>query len=572
MAANTGNHPAPPDPSTQDDLSLWRDPTPPPRQILDQLEARVLDPATAMTLPGVRPFSTIYVGPRLIISSLFDAPALLSRLQEVAAGLGWTVTPEREVDVPVKKGRSRSRRLTAAGDDIGVLGVTISVTEGNGEAVQAPDGWSLLQQARARFGVQDMRGVGLDHMVFIRGGMWGPNPGMWGPNPGMWGPNSPEAAIMSYQMPGSGGRQPVSYVGPRPHRHRNSRIVNRRPVVAVLDTGCGEHPWLGPVDPADPATAQAPVRTDVTLDGNPIGFTGDRTNPEIYPDQVGPLDGGIDAYSGHGTFICGLIHQAGPDTDILAWRAVNSAGPIRESSLIKALRDILALVEANRADPQQGHPIDVLSLSLGYYHETPEDELVDPTVWEILRRFGAAGTVVVCSAGNDATARPMYPAAFAPWADGNGPIKPDPDTLPVVSVGALNPNTTTDALFSNAGPWARVYEQGAAVLSTLPTDFEGGLLPTARSEAYTRVRESIDPDNYQGGFAVWSGTSFAAPLFAGKLAHLLGKGLMRARTPDSAAAAKRRAWSALVELTDLDPQELKGVDRAGALRPGRSRK
>lgn len=544
------------------DTSLWRDPTPPSRQSLDQWEARVLDPATAMALPGVKPFSTVYVGPRLIISTLFDVPTLLGRLQEVASGLGWTVTPEKPLDKLPRRGRARAGRpVTDTGQDLGVLGVSIAVTEGTGEAVQAPDGWVLLQQARARFGLEGMRGVGLDHMVFLRPGMWGPNPGMWGPNPGMWGPNSTEGAIVAYQLPGSGGRQPVSYVGPRPHRHDDRKIVNRRPVVAVLDTGCGQHPWL-----------DRAVKTDVRLNGAPIGFSDPQTNPEIYPDQVGPLDGGIDPYSGHGTFICGLIHQACPDADILAWRVVNSAGPIRESALIQALRDVLALVEDNRADPKKGHPIDILSLSLGYYHETPDDLLVDPTVWEIMRRFGAAGTLVVCSAGNDATARPMYPAAFAPWLDGNGSIKPDPAALPVVSVGALNPNGSTDALFSNAGPWVRVYEHGASVLSTLPPDFQGGLLPTARTEAYQRVRESIDPDSYEGGFAVWSGTSFAAPLFAGRIAQLLGRRLMKSRGPDSAAAAKRRAWSALVELTDLEPQELQGADRRGAVRAGGRRK
>ena len=35
-----------------------------------------------------------------------------------------------------------------------------------------------------------------------------------------------------------------------------------------------------------------------------------------------------------------------------------------------------------------GHPIDVLSLSMGYYHETPEDQLFDPTMYDILRDAG----------------------------------------------------------------------------------------------------------------------------------------------------------------------------------------
>ena len=72
-------------------------------------------------------------------------------------------------------------------------------------------------------------------------------------------------------------------------------------------------------------------------------------------------------------------------------------------------------------------------------------------MYDILRRLGECGVSVVCSAGNDATARPMFPAAFAPWADGAGGVQPEDTVVPIMSVGALNPNGT-DALFSNAGP------------------------------------------------------------------------------------------------------------------------
>jgi serine protease len=119
--------------------------------------------------------------------------------------------------------------------------------------------------------------------------------------------------------------------------------------------------------------------------------------------------------------------------------------------------------------------------------------------------------------------------------------------VPIVSVGALNPNGT-DALFSNAGPWVRAYAPGAAVMSTLP-QFQGGLEPQARTEAYMRVRESIDPDDYTGGFALWSGTSFSAPLFAGRVAAELADEIV----DDDREAAVARAWAVLEDLTDLAP-------------------
>ncbi len=64
-----------------------------------------------------------------------------------------------------------------------------------------------------------------------------------------------------------------------------------------------------------------------------------------------------------------------------------------------------------------------------------------------------------------------------------------------------------------------------------------------------RRREDIDPDDYTGSFALWSGTSFAAPLFAGQLAARLVGGI--ADDDDGRAAAVARAWKALSSLTDL---------------------
>ena len=138
-------------------------------------------------------------------------------------------------------------------------------------------------------------------------------------------------------------------------------------MVATLDTGCGKHPWLAGVVKAGPG-----------LDGQPIGYVDDRTDPEKWFDQVGPLDGGIDALAGHGTFIAGLIHQACPDADIVAWRIVGSDGPVVESDLVAALADIAEVARRHRDGEEGGHPIDVLSLSMGYYHETPAGPALRP--------------------------------------------------------------------------------------------------------------------------------------------------------------------------------------------------
>ena len=100
---------------------------------------------------------------------------------------------------------------------------------------------------------------------------------------------------------------------------------------------------------------------------------------------------------------------------------VGSEGPIVESDMVKALKDIAQVARRHRDGEAGGHPIDVLNLSLGYYHETPEDELFDPTMYGILRELGECGVAVCCSAGNDATARPMFPAAWAPWSDPRRP-------------------------------------------------------------------------------------------------------------------------------------------------------
>jgi subtilisin family serine protease len=97
----------------------------------------------------------------------------------------------------------------------------------------------------------------------------------------------------------------------------------------------------------------------------------------------------------------------------------------------------------------------------------------------------------------------------------------EPERVPITTVGALNPDGTV-ALFSNDGPWVRFWRPGAALVSTFPTTYDGSR--EASNELFGdngEIRAALDPDDYSAGFAVWSGTSFAAPLFAGQLADRL---------------------------------------------------
>ena len=266
----------------------------------------------------------------------------------------------------------------------------------------------------------------------------------------------------------------------------------------------------------------------------------------MHGDLTGPFDGSVDRIAGHGTFIAGLVHQVCPDAEILAWRAIPAKAPLIESEWLTTLAQVIELVRRHREGEPGGHPIDVLSLSMGYYHENESDDLLDPILLSMIDKLQQLGVAVVCSAGNDATDRPCYPAAFAPWRNGRGPVKATTSRVPLVSVGAQNPNTT-DALFTNAGTWVRAYAPGAPGSQHHAARSTGGLDPLAskrhprQGAGVHRSRRLPLPRDARGrrlgGFGLWSGTSFAAPVVAGRIAARCRGLLMAAPTTRDAAAA-----------------------------------
>jgi hypothetical protein len=88
------------------------------------------------------------------------------------------------------------------------------------------------------------------------------------------------------------------------------------------------------------------------------------------------------------------------------------------------------------------------------------------------------------------------------------------------------------------------------VVSTTPA-FTGGTQAATRDDIGDLPRQTIDPDDYRGGFAAWSGTSFAAPYVAGRIAAALGEVPRDGCAP--AAVVMEATDAALKDLPPLAP-------------------
>ena len=214
-------------------------------------------------------------------------------------------------------------------------------------------------------------------------------------------------------------------------------------------------------------------------------------------------------------------------------------GVADEADVIDALQLLYARQLLALRDPDTHGPvIDVLSLSLGYYHETPGTFEDEGALVTALRALSSTGVAVVAAAGNGSSDVEFFPAAFAAGAGFD---------VPLVSVGAhnpggLNPSGPTVSVYSNTGSWVTAYRCGTAVVSTMPTTFDGSIRSVLNLPGSTNpTRGSIDLDDYSGGFGQWSGTSFAAPALAGDVAARLLDTREQGLATDPAARTKAAA-------------------------------
>jgi hypothetical protein len=189
-------------------------------------------------------------------------------------------------------------------------------------------------------------------------------------------------------------------------------------------------------------------------------------------------NGPLDFQAGHGTHVAGIVRRMAPAANLVVAGPLSPFGVADDASVSAALA---LMVQAN---------VRVVNMSLGSFtrHDRP------PTAQEAVIQTLPRDVAVVAGAGNKATSRPMWPAAFKN----------------VTAVGALDEATGTRADFSNYGSWVDACGPGVDLVSAF-FEYRGPIRATGR-----KVRDFT-------GFAAWSGTSFATPQFAGAVAALLSR-------------------------------------------------
>jgi hypothetical protein len=516
-----------------------------PSSVLARHGARVLDPAIATAWPtddngrrlGPTPLPTVYQ-PNLLFATGaaragLDNWDVLNRILERA---GMRITPGQPPP-PALAETSRPVELTPAPGRPGVV-----------------DAWHALVVIRHAIDTNaelahqisaHRDGFQLSHLLFSA------DLSIFG-SPGPYQGTGSDPEFSSYIRAPEPGPIPVKVIAPPPPRRPVGDGLPRRPVVAVIDSGIRQHPWLNwppPNTQSHDGFVQflQPLQQSVNA-GEHAPATESAADPTVavqdFPVSSFPLVGNTDPYYGHGTFITGILRQIAPDCQVLVVRVMGSDGVVHEEDLLVALTGIRDRVRQAQADNDPTLMVDVVSLSLGYFHEL-DNISKTAGLGEILVDLTEMGVLIAAAAGNHATARKFFPAAL--------------NVPGMFSVGALNP-AGTRALFSNGGGWVKYWRSGAGLVSTMPTDLQAArqapVAPSNREQL--PPRESIDPDNFGGGFAVWDGTSFAAPIVAGQLANALMAHKGKPLDDVSEDATKDRAAALLeaLEIVDVDAVDI----------------
>lgn len=253
------------------------------------------------------------------------------------------------------------------------------------------------------------------------------------------------------------------------------RTASRRAVVALLDSGVRRHPWL-PVGDGQDFLVEAP------------GW--EQACPREVP-KLADLDGeeNFGSHLGHATFIAGIIRRIAPDAQVLSVKVMDDQGRVDEENVVAALEWLATYHDT-------GGTVDVALMAFGRRIANGDDTsgLAERTK-KAIDDLAGRGVQVVISAGNSRSDEAIFPASYARVAGHAAGT--------VASVGAgLSPEFPEE--YSSRGPWVTDWRLGGEVISIVPL---------------TPVVDGEPPSASAGeGFAKWSGTSFAAAIFAGECA------------------------------------------------------
>jgi len=256
-------------------------------------------------------------------------------------------------------------------------------------------------------------------------------------------------------------------------------------LVYVADTGLmrdagSDHPWLSGVRVADPSADYEDYQP-------PAG--GQPASPPLIP-----------PYTGHGTFVAGVLRCMAPSADVVVAKVSLAAGSTLESELVMRLTSALGLAP------------DIFNVTLACPSRL-DLPLIGFREWlRQLRDYG--GAVCIAPAGNSGMRRPSWPAAFAD----------------VVSVGALGADWRGRASFSNFGSWVDVYAPGRDLINAYTT-----------GTYKCHVSPYANTDRTFYGMAKWSGTSFSTPIVSGLVAARMSATGENARAATAALLARARA-------------------------------
>jgi hypothetical protein len=237
--------------------------------------------------------------------------------------------------------------------------------------------------------------------------------------------------------------------------------------------------------------------------------------PEDDEDLIGPADAdGVATLSvadGHGTFVSGLVLREAPRARVRMYGVVDDQLSPDDGLGRAEDRMVAAAIRVLAVDPR----VQVINLSFGGGVFADGDE--PPALLEAaLADVDLTRVAVVAAAGNEPSGVRTWPAAFPG----------------VIAVGAVDTSVRGDgpplvASFSNRGDWVDAYAPGVAVTGPF---FEGAAL-VPRDEPPTRPSDDAYGEGFPppflgpelrrfGGWASWSGTSFAAATVSGRIAAL----------------------------------------------------